>query len=188
MSQAFPIIKRPFRSAKPRTTGLTMVLDKGMGVVALKDWLEIAGEHVDIVKLGWGTSGVMPEAVLREKIRILDERGILVSPGGTFLEIAYAQRRVAPFLQAARELGFSCIEVSDGTVTMPHGDKVRLIEQARSRGFTVFSEVGKKFELEDKRYPLEQRIDDLQEELRAGAQKVIIEARESGTFGIFNAE
>jgi len=188
LSQAFSVIKRPYRSAKPRTTGLTMVLDKGMGVAALKDWLEIAGEHVDIVKLGWGTAGVMPEAVLREKIRILKDHGILVSPGGTFLEIAYAQKRVTPFLQAARELGFSCIEVSDGTVSMPHADKVRLIEQARERGFMVFSEVGKKFEIEDKRYPLEQRIEDLQQELDAGAEKVIIEARESGTFGIFNAE
>jgi 2-phosphosulfolactate phosphatase len=165
-----------------------MVLDKGMGVDALKDWVQIAGKHVDIVKLGWGTSGVVPEAVLREKIRILRENEILVCPGGTFLEIAYAQRRVDPFLQAAHELGFSCIEVSDGTVSMPHADKIQLIRQARDGGFTVLSEVGKKFEFEDQRYPLQQRVDDLQEELRAGAQKVILEARESGTFGIFNTD
>ena len=165
-----------------------MVLDKGMGVAALKDWVQIAGRHVDLVKLGWGTAGVVPEAVLREKIAILKESEILVCPGGTFLEVAYAQRRVDPFLQAAQEAGFSCIEVSDGTVSMSHADKLRLIRQARERGFTVMSEVGKKFGFEDARYPLQQRITDLQEELAAGAQKVIIEARESGTFGIFNSD
>jgi len=186
VTQAFSVIQRPFRPAKPRSSGLTMVLDKGLGVAALKDWLQIAGKHVDIVKLGWGTSGVVPEDVLREKIRILRESEILVCPGGTFLEIAYAQRRVPAFLQAARELGFSCIEVSDGTVAMSHADKVQLIARARDQGFTVMSEIGKKFAVEDKRYPLAQRIDDLQAELRAGAAKVIVEARETGTFGIFD--
>jgi len=188
MTQAFPVIERPFRPAKPRTAGLTMVLDKGMGAAALADWLATTGENVDIVKFGWGTSGVIPEEVLLPKISLLRQNGILVCPGGTFVEIAYVQKRVGPFLEAARRLGFSCIEVSDGTVDMPHADKSALIKQARDLGFTVMSEVGKKFEIDDKRYSLRERVDNALAELEAGATKVIIEARESGSFGIFDSD
>lgn len=163
-----------------------MVLDKGMGPAVLSDWLSVAGEYVDIVKFGWGTSGVIPAEILRDKIAQLRASDILVCPGGTFTEIAYVQGRVKEYLAGARELGFMCIEVSDGTVEMPHESKLALIRQARDGGFTVLAEVGKKFELDEQRYPLQQRIEDALAELQAGATKIIVEARESGSFGIFD--
>ena len=165
-----------------------MVLDKGVGAAALKDWLETTGDHVDIAKFGWGTAGVIPREILRAKISLLQQNGILVCPGGTYLEIAYVQKQVHEFFDALRALEFSCIEVSDGTVDMPHNAKIDLIRLARERGFAVLSEIGKKSAIADRRYSLGQRVDDALAELDAGAMKVIIEARESGSFGIFDED
>jgi len=184
----FETIALPFRSPKPRSIGLTMVLDKDLGIRRLDDLLETAGSFIDIVKFGWGTSRVLSEDIVRKKIELLKEHDILVCPGGTLMEVAYIQKVEEDFLTEARSAGFSCIEVSDGTVRMPHSDKLDMIKRARDKGFIVLSEVGKKFQVEDRRYSIEERIDDALKELESGSFKVIIEASESGSFGIFDEQ
>jgi phosphosulfolactate synthase len=186
--RAFACIELPRRCAKPRHTGLTMVLDKNLGLAALADLLDSAAEAIDLVKLGWGTSATQDRDFVRRKNAMLAAQGVLSCPGGTLFELAWLQGRVAPFLTEARALGFSCIEVSDGTVTMPHAQKLALISQVREAGFRVTSEVGSKNSVLDGRMGLEERVAQICSELDAGAWKVIIEARESGTQGLFDAE
>jgi phosphosulfolactate synthase (CoM biosynthesis protein A)/phosphosulfolactate phosphohydrolase-like enzyme len=186
MTRAFSDIALPPRSAKPRQHGLTMVLDKNLGLNALADMLETGAHSVDIVKLGWGTSAVQEADLIRRKCALLRQHGVLVCPGGTLTELAWLQGRVARYLDEARALGFSCIEVSDGTVPIPHAEKLALIRQAIGAGFRVTSEVGSKLSEEDQRITLEDRIHQIETELDAGAWKVIMEARESGTQGIFD--
>ena len=185
--RAFADIRMPERSAKPRQTGLTMVLDKNLGLAALEDMLGSAHHVIDLVKLGWGTSAIQDAEFVRRKCARLAAHQVLVCPGGTLAELAWLQGRFDSFLTEARSLGFTCIEVSDGTVPMPHDKKLGLIRQAIAAGFCVTSEVGSKLSAEDKRISLDQRVQQIRSELAAGAWKVIIEARESGTQGIFDS-
>ena len=183
---AFQCISLPFRPPKPRTVGLTMMLDKNLGLQGLKDFLDAAAEYVDIVKFGWGTARVFPRDLICRKVELLRRHHVSVCPGGTFLEVAYAQNRVPAFLKEADEIGFDCIEVSDGTLSIPHDDKLDMIRRAKDAGFTVVSEVGKKNEMEDRRYSIPERTEHALKELAAGSFKVISEARECGSFGIFD--
>lgn len=186
MDRAFSSLRLPPRTAKPRTSGLTMVLDKYMSVEELRGFAQLAGAHVDVVKFGWGTSAVAPRSVIAAKCAVAREHDILCCPGGTLMELAYLQSCVSEALAEAKALGFSCIEISDGTVPMPEEDKLRMIEQAVKAGFRVFSEVGSKMAEEDHRLGVPQRLDQGRRELAAGAWKIIMEARESGTLGIFD--
>jgi len=184
----FTSIALPHRSQKPRTSGITMVLDKNMGINSMKEFLESAGNYVDLVKFGWGTSNIIPPEIVREKIKLLNEHNVLVCPGGTLFEVAYAQNKVDLFLKEAKELGFSSVEISDGIVDIPHDEKLRAIRDAKELGFIVISEVGKKNPITDKRYSLDERINNATKELEAGSYKVIIEARESGSVGVYDNE
>lgn len=184
----FNSISVPHRTQKTRTSGITMVLDKNMGINAMREFLESSGEYVDLVKFGWGTSNVIPPEIVREKIKLLQEHNVLVCPGGTLFEVAYAQNKVDSFLKEAKELGFTCIEISDGTVEIPHEEKLKAIKSAKESGFTVISEVGKKNPITDKRYLFDERIQNAKKELEAGSYKVIIEARESGSVGVYDSE
>ncbi len=186
MPSAFPDIRLPARSAKPRANGLTMVLDKNMGLNALTDLLDTAASSVDLVKFGWGTSAMQDAELIRKKCAMLVERQIMCCPGGTLTELAWLQGRMDSYLAQAKTLGFSCIEVSNGTVPIPQGQKNDMIKKALDMGFRVTSEVGSKLSEEDKRITLEDRLEQIRSELAAGAWKVIIEARESGTQGIFD--
>jgi phosphosulfolactate synthase (CoM biosynthesis protein A)/phosphosulfolactate phosphohydrolase-like enzyme len=183
---AFAELSLPDRSVRPRDTGMTMVLDKGLGLAALADLLDGAGHAVDLVKLGWGTSATQEADFVSRKCELMASHDIKVCPGGTLTELAWLQGRMKHFLAEAKALGFTCIEVSDGTVPMPRTEKMRLIEQASDAGFIVTSEVGSKLAEEDKRITLDTRIRQIREELDAGAWKVILEARESGTQGLFD--
>jgi phosphosulfolactate synthase (CoM biosynthesis protein A) len=187
MKRAFADIALPARAEKPRASGLTMVLDKNLGLHGLQDLMDTAAGAVDLVKLGWGTSAVQDVELVRRKNALLAHHRVKVCPGGTLTELAWLQGQVSSFLEAALRLGFTCIEVSDGTVTMPHADKLTLIARARAAGFVVTSEVGAKQRDEDRRITLAERIRQAEAELDAGAWKVILEARESGTQGIFDA-
>ncbi|MBI5557311.1 MAG: phosphosulfolactate synthase [Deltaproteobacteria bacterium] len=184
----FQSIAIPLRTTKPRKLGLTMVLDKYLGTREASDLMEVNGQFIDILKLGWGTSRVYPPKVLAEKIDIYKSHEILVCPGGTLFELAFLQKKIDSFLQEAKFLGFNCVEISDGTIVIDKQKKLDMIKKARDFGFSVISEVGHKFELRDREYPIEQRIEDVHLELGAGSFKVVIEARESGSFGIFNKE
>ena len=184
----FTSIALPPRSQKPRESGITMVLDKNMGVNSLQEFLVAAGDYVDIVKFGWGTSNIFPPNIVREKIKLLSEHNVLVCPGGTLFEVAFAQNKVDSFFEEAKELGFTCIEISDGTVDIPHDKKLDAIKKAQNSGFTVISEVGKKNPITDKRDSFDERISNAKKELAAGSYKVIIEARESGSVGVYDNE
>lgn len=161
--------------------GLTHVLDKGLGPRGWEDVLEVAGEHISIVKLGWGTAAVTNN--LERKLDVLREKPVVI--GGTFFEVVYALGRLDDYKQWLRELGLSHVEISDGTVEIPRERKLELIAEF-ARDFTVLSEVGSKDPAVD--YTAEQWVQWLQEELDAGAWKVITEARESGTAGIFDSD
>lgn len=179
-------IPLPGRSSKPRQTGLTMVIDKGLGGVQAADLSEIAAEWIDVVKLGFGTSRLCPEEIVARKISAYKEQAIQVMPGGTLLEVALAQGRLSGFLEEAGRIGFDSIEVSDGTIQMDDETRRRVIGEAAGAGFTVFAEVGSKFA--DADLSAEETVREIKRDLELGAFKVIIEAREAGQgVGIFDA-
>jgi phosphosulfolactate synthase len=170
----------PERGEKPRTSGLTHVMDKGLSRFAIEGLFETAGEYVDIVKLGWGTSYVTGQ--LGAKLALYRSLGVPVVCGGTLLEVAEACGAVDGYRSWLHEHGFDCVEISDGTIDMPRERKLELIELF-ARDFRVLSEVGSK-DAEAVFAPYEW-VGWIKEELAAGSWKVITEARESGTAGIF---
>ena len=161
-----------------RDGGLTHVLDKGLGPRAWEDILDTAGEHIDIVKLGWGTSYVT--ANLERKLAVL--RGKPVVIGGTLFEVVYVKNKLDEYKRWLTDLGLTHVEISDGTIEIPRERKLELIADF-ARDFTVLSEVGSK-DAEVVFAPYEWVVW-IKEELGAGAWKVITEGRESGTAGIF---
>jgi|SRR5579875_48125 len=174
------LLNLPARSSKPRERGLTHVLDRGLSLAQVDGLLEVCGEAVDIVKLGWGTAVVTGN--LEAKLARYHAHGVPVVLGGTLTELAIAQGRFEELLDRIRELGLRHIEISDGTITIPHQQKLALIERCREE-FTVLSEVGSK---DDTRIMAPYRwVELIEAELEAGAWRVIAEARESGTTGIF---
>ncbi len=173
----------PERSSKPRRRGLTHVLDRGMSVAEVDGLMEVAGASVDLVKLGWGTA--LATANLRLKLSRYREHGVPVVLGGTLTELAIAQDRVDDLVSWLRELGLEHVEVSDGTITLEHARKLALIERLAGE-FTVLSEVGSK-DASQIMAPY-RWVELIEAELAAGAWKVIAEARESGTAGIYRAD
>jgi phosphosulfolactate synthase len=160
--------------------GLTHVLDKGLGPRAWEDVLDTAGDYIDIVKLGWGTAFVT--ANLRRKLDVLADKRVVI--GGTFLEAVVAQDKVDDYKRWLTELGLSHVEISDGVVELSRERKLELVADL-ARDFTVLSEVGSKDAAVE--YTAEEWTTWLREELDAGAWKVITEAREGGTAGIFDS-
>ena len=163
----------------PRPNGLTHVIDKGLGPRAWEDVLETSGDYIDIVKLGWGTAYVTPN--LRAKLEVL--RGKPVVIGGTFFEAVVVQDKIGDYKRWLQELGLTHVEISDGVIDLPRERKLDLIEKF-ARDFIVLSEVGSKDA--DVEFTTDEWTRWLREELDAGAWKVITEAREGGTAGIFD--
>ncbi len=190
MSKAWEnIITMPVegRTRKPRNTGLTMVIDKHMGLHRLDDLIQIAGDYIDVVKLTFGTSAFYEEDLLIEKNRMLNSADIDVMPGGTFCEVAVWQGRLEAYLKRAKALGFSAVEVSDGSIDMDLITREQAIHKALDTGFKVYTEVGKKDPGEA--ISLEETHRLIQHDLKNGAFKVIIEAREAGKgVGIFDKD
>src|SRR6059058_6329855 len=160
--------------------GLTHVLDKGLGPRAWEDLLEVAGDHISIVKLGWGTAYVT--ANLERKLDIL--RGKPVVIGGTFFEAVIANDKLDEYKRWLRELGLTYVEISDGVIDLPRERKLELIADF-ARDFTVLSEVGSKDS--EVVFAPYQWVQWIKEEKEAGAWKVITEAREGGSAGIFDS-
>ena len=171
----FPLAGRNF---KPRETGLTMVIDKGLGYTETEELLELASEYIDFIKLGFGTSALYSAHLLRKKIELVKSYDVHIFPGGTFLEIAVLQGKLADYLRITKELGYTAVEVSDGTINMSPEVREDAIKRALDLGLIVLSEVGKK----DQRDSLEfMRLGELiAKDLEDGAYKVIVEGRESG--------
>jgi phosphosulfolactate synthase len=163
-----------------RHVGLTHVIDKGLGPRAWEDVLEVAGDHISIVKLGWGTAYVTEN--LERKLDVLRDKPVVI--GGTFFEVVYAKGRVDDYKAWLSELGLTHVEISDGTIDIPRERKLELIADF-ARDFTVLSEVGSKDSSVE--YTVDEWTTWLNEELEAGAWKVITEAREGGTAGIFDS-
>jgi len=170
----------PMRPPKPRERGWTHVIDKGMSLHEVQGLIDTAGDYVDIVKMGWGTSYVTRN--LAEKIRAYQSAAIPVMCGGTLLEAAIARGRVEEFKRWSQGFGFTHVEVSDGTIQIERDSKLELISSLAEE-FVVLSEVGSK-DSECVFAPY-QWVAWIKEELEAGAAKVITEAREGGTAGIF---
>jgi phosphosulfolactate synthase len=173
------------RTTKPRRTGITAIIDKGLGPRATDDLIEMAAPLIDHVKFGFGTTAALDAGVLRRKIARLVEAGIVVYPGGTLLEAAWATGRMAAFIARARELGFTGLEVSNGTVDLPPADRREAIQRGIELGLEVITEVGSK---DTARQPTPtEMVDRLHADLELGASLVTIEARESGLgTGIFD--
>lgn len=172
------------RHDKPRLTGLSMIIDTGLGIRETLDLVELAGPYIDFLKLGFGTSVLYSKSLLQNKINLLREHDIHVYPGGTLLETAVMQNRWKEYMQNAKKLGFSAIEVSDGTINLEKPLRKQLIQEARNLGFIVLSEVGKKEN--GVHLPVEEQLELIQHDLEAGVFKVIIEGRESGkSVGIY---
>lgn len=180
MTNNFGDLSLPQRPHKPREEGRTHVIDTGAGVAWLDDILQSIDEIVDLAKLGWGTSVVTSN--LNEKLAIYDRHDIEVCFGGTLFEIAYLQRRIDEYSEWLSTLGVATIEVSDGTLVIDRAEKTRLIEKLAHR-FSVFSEVGSKDS--DAVVSPARWVEQIRDELSAGARKVILEGRESGTAGLY---
>ncbi|MFN8265984.1 MAG: phosphosulfolactate synthase [Chitinophagaceae bacterium] len=176
----FNLSQIPDRIQKPRKNGITMVMDKGLSVEEAKNFLSIAKPHVDILKLGFGTSYVTPN--LREKIEVYKSNGIPVYFGGTLFEAFLIRNQFEDYISVCRDYGIDYIEVSDGSITIPHAEKCGYIEKLTKYG-TVLSEVGSK----DAAHiiPPYKWIELMRSELDAGATYVIAEAREAGNVGIY---
>jgi phosphosulfolactate synthase len=173
----------PERAAKPRSKGITHVLDKGLGPAQIADLVAVAGPHIDIVKLGWGTAYVTGN--LAQKIELYASHGIPVCFGGTMLEVALRQNKLDEYIATARRYGIEHVEVSDGTIDMTEDDKLALVRRL-AKDFVVLSEVGSKDA--SKVIPPHVWVESIKRELDAGAWKVITEGRESGTVGMFNSD
>ncbi len=170
----------PERTCKPRESGLTHVLDKGYSLEQVRQFMEVARDYVDIIKLGWGTAYVTPN--IKQKVDLYQSFGVPVCFGGTFFEVCLRQNKLDEYLAAVRGFGMECLEISDGTIAMREEDKLDLLRRL-SKEFRVLSEVGSKDA--DVVIAPYKWVDSIKRELEAGAWKVITEGRESGTVGIY---
>ena len=170
----------PAREEKPRSRGLTHVMDKGLNLREIEGLFDTAGEYVDIVKLGWGTSYVTNN--LEKKVALYRSFSTPVVCGGTLFEAVYAQEKLDDFKRWLEHYRFSHVEISDGTIDIPRDRKLELIEDF-ARDYVVLSEVGSKDS--DVNIAPYLWVQWIREELDAGAWKVIAEGRESGTAGIY---
>ena len=169
--------------SEPGHSGLTHVIDKGLGPRGWEDVLEVAGEHISIVKLGWGTSYVTNN--LEKKIALYRSFGTPIVCGGTLFEAVFARDKLDGFKSWLEHFRFSHVEISDGTLEIPRERKLELIADF-ARDFTVLSEVGSKDS--EVVFAPYQWVEWIKEEKQAGAWKVITEAREGGTAGIFRKD
>lgn len=173
----------PPRSQKPRESGISLVMDKGMGLREVEDLLAAASDYIDIVKLGWGTGYVTQN--LRDKVNLYHQAGIPVYLGGTLLELSILQNRFDEYRDLAQTLRLTHCELSTGIIELSTKDKAHYIRELK-KDFTVLSEVGSKSA--QKVLPAYRWIECIQSEIDAGAWKVICEGRESGTVGIFHTD
>lgn len=171
----------PERTTQPRSHGLTMVMDKGLSVEEVDNLISVGQPHIDIVKLGFGTAYVTPN--LDKKIKTYQAAGIPIYFGGTLFEAYIMRNQFEDYIASAKSFGITHVEVSDGSITIPHPDKCKYIERLAKEGFTVLSEVGSK-DAANVMAPY-RWIDQMSQELNAGSSYVIAEAREAGNIGIY---
>ncbi len=176
----FNLSQIPERTEQPRENGVTMVMDKGLSIREVHDFMSVARPHADIIKLGFGTSFVTPN--LREKIQAYQSYDIPIYFGGTLFEAFLIRNQFHDFIAVCKDYGITHVEVSDGSITIPHTEKCGYIEKL-TKHFTVLSEVGSKDALHI--IPPYKWIELMRAELEAGSSYVIAEAREAGNVGIY---
>lgn len=176
----YHLTKIPQRTQKPRVDGITMVMDKGLSIREAEDFLSVGNPHTDLVKLGFGTSFVTPG--LREKIKVYQDAKMPVYFGGTLFEAFLVRNQFDDYIAVCKDFGITHVEVSDGSISIPHAEKCGYIEKL-TKHFTVLSEVGSK----DAAHiiPPYKWIELMRAELEAGSSYVIAEAREAGNVGIY---
>lgn len=176
----FNLSQIPDRLPKPRTYGLTMVMDKGLSLEEARNLVSAAKPHIDIIKLGFGTAYVTPN--LREKIELYQQAEIPVYFGGTLFEAFLIRNQFNDYIALCKDYDIKYMEVSDGSITIPHTEKCGYIEKLTKYGL-VLSEVGSK----DATHiiPPYKWIEQMKGELAAGSTYVIAEAREAGNVGIY---
>jgi phosphosulfolactate synthase len=170
----------PDRTTKPRTSGVAMVMDKGLSIREAEDFVSVCAGLTDFVKLGFGTSVVTPG--VKEKVKVYQDAGIKVYVGGTLFEAFLIREKYKDYLAYIDNLGLDTIEISDGSMVIDHKKKCQYISELSKR-YTVLSEVGAKeagILIAPSRW-----IEMMKTELEAGSFMVIAEARESGTAGIY---
>ena len=172
----------PDRTAKPRQSGLTMAMDKGLSFRQVEDFLDVSSDYIDIVKLGWCTSYLTSK--LKEKIKLYRDAGIPLYLGGTLFEAFIIRNQFEEYLKTLNKYGIEYVEVSDGSIELPHDEKCEYI-RTLAKNFTVLSEVGSKDD--QKIIPPYKWIALMKAELEAGSWKVIGEAREGGNVGLFRS-
>lgn len=170
----------PDRTAKPRDKGITMVMDKGLSLRQVEDFIEVGGSYTDIVKLGWATSYVTPN--LEQKLKLYREAGIPVYFGGTLFEAFIVRNQFDDYRRLLDKYQLEYCEVSDGSITIEHDVKCKYISEL-AKQVTVISEVGSKDV--QKIFAPYKWIKLMSAEIEAGSWKVIAEARESGNVGIY---
>lgn len=177
---SFSLNHLPKRTHKPREKGLTLVLDKGYSVRQAEDFVEVCSDYIDVIKLGWGTSYVTQN--LEQKLDVYKNAGIPVYLGGTLFEAYVLRNQLEEYVKLMRNYGIKHVEVSNGSIWLSD-DKKQAIIKDLSKEFHVYSEVGSKNPNDI--IPPYKWVRIIEQELNAGAQKVICEARESGTVGVF---
>jgi phosphosulfolactate synthase len=178
----YNLAKIPERTQQPRKHGLTMVADKGLSLQEVKNFISAAGPHIDIVKLSFGTAAVTPN--LREKIDLYHAHNVPVYLGGLLLEAFIIRNQFDDYVNVIKDYGIKYIEVSDGSLSIPHAEKCGYIEKLAKLG-TVLSEVGSKDKDREHITPPYRWIELMNAEMEAGAQYVIAEAREMGNVGLY---
>lgn len=167
--------------------GITMVIDKGLGRSAFTDFLETASPYVDCIKLGFGTSVLYSDELLLYKTALARHYGIDMMTGGTLLEAAVQLDVVPSYFDTLERLGFNAVEVSDGTIELSRQRRDELIEEGLRRGLRIFTEYGKK--VSGSQIELQELVRTAELDMEAGAEMVIIEARESGIdVGLFDQQ
>ncbi len=179
----FDIPHIPRRLSKPREHGITMMMDKGLSVLQASEFVKTSGEFTDFAKLGFGTALITKN--LEEKLDVYRQGGIRPYFGGTLFEIFYLRGMFDEFRRFVGRYRLDLVEVSDGTVNIEHDKKLECI-RILANDFQVLSEVGSK--ISGVVIPIESWVSMMQTEILAGSWKVIAEARESGTVGIYNAD
>lgn len=175
------------RRKKPRKSGLTMVMDTGLGLGQFEDMLQSSAEYIDYIKLGFGTSALYPADILSKKINLAQKKQIKIYPGGTFFEVAYVQRKAEAYLEQLAAWGFDTVELSDGSTEISRKERNHWIKRANQAGLHVITECGKK--ALGSTLEVEQITSSLFEDLEYGASYMIVEGRESGeNVGIYNRQ
>lgn len=181
MKKILPFL--PDRPLKPRNNGLTMVMDKGLSIREAEDFMSVGSDYTDFVKLGFGTSIITPG--FEDKLKIYKESGVIPYLGGTLFEVFIVRNMFSEFIKFIDKHKIEMVEISDGSFDFDHSRKLEYIRTLSKRGI-VISEVGSK--KKDVIYTPDQWVAMMKAELEAGSVKVIAEARESGTTGIYNED